>query len=1097
MTPSKEHWQVNTERIARLILDAAAKSHSEEDVKMAVEPILRSAMKQMGIDVSMVRYEKTTTVFGGRRDSVYGYLTIEYKRPGRLASRTDAAAAAQQLEGYLAADAAKSGGDHEDYLEKAVGIAIDGEQVMFVLFSKSGTQLQLPVPQVGADQLLFPDADIRRGFQVLGPYPVSTASIASLLIYLRAAERQPLTAQALAAVFAPPQDIACQAVSQLYAAVMRAQRQQSLSRVRTFFDEWERIFGIVYGEEIGKAEEAAARTAQLYKLPGGVRLPQLLFAIHTYYALLMKLVALELVALQRDANIESFVAGLDALPDSTLRDRLSEMESGAEFLERGITNFLEADFFSWYIDAWDNDLGKAIRGVIRGLAQFEPATPILEPDWTRDLLQNLYEDIVPRELRHTLGEYYTPNWLAGYLIDRTGYKGKKDTRFLDPASGSGTVLVQAIHRAIHTNRARTPAAMKELGEHILANIVGFDLNPLAVLASRTNYLIAFARFIPYVRPIALPVYLCDSVRAPSRYVEEGKLDLDDRLVFTTSKGDYEFPLVMQNREMIDKFTGMVDVAIRGIGKERRRMPVPEFRAWLERDFKLREPDAEMLLKVYEKIRKLDEAGENGIWARYIKNAFAPVFLEKFDFVVGNPPWIRWGYLSAEYRKATLRMWQNYGLFSLKGHETRLGAGEKDFSMLFVYACADNYLKPGGKLGFVITMEVFKSKGAGEGFRGFELKDKRVPLKMLWMEDMVNLLPFRAANKTAIFALQKGKRTRYPVPVKVWERKQGVGPIPPQWELEKVKSSTTRQSMDAVPVDPDRPSSSWQTASCDELAVLAHLKGASPYKAYRGASTEPYGVFWLRVKEVRPDGLLVIENMHDRGKREIKSVSVSIEPTLVHPAVSGGDITRWGIKSNCYVVMSQDPKTREPYPHDWMMSEVPLTYAYLNQFKNVLLSRGSRIVREFAEKTEFYAMYGIGEYSVAKYRVTWKRMASRIEAVVLSTLKTPFSTKTLISTDTTAFFALDDRQEAHYLCAVLDSHVVDDYIRSFSSAGRGFGAPSVMENVAFPKFDAKNKLHARLAELSEEAHALVKADKATDEIERQVDEAVRKLWNIKS
>jgi hypothetical protein len=505
----------------------------------------------------------------------------------------------------------------------------------------------------------------------------------------------------------------------------------------------------------------------------------------------------------------------------------------------------------------------------------------------------------------------------------------------------------------------------------------------------------------------------------------------------------------------------------------------------------------MLLKVYEKIRKLDEAGENGIWARYIKNAFAPVFLDKFDFVVGNPPWIRWGYLSAEYRKATLRMWQNYGLFSLKGHETRLGAGEKDFSMLFVYACADNYLKPGGKLGFIITMEVFKSKGAGEGFRGFEIKDKRVPLKMLWMEDMVNLLPFRAANKTAIFALQKGKRTRYPVPVKVWERKQGIGPIPPQWELEKVKSSTTRQSMVAVPVDPAKPSSSWQTAESAHMKVMEVLKGPCPYKTRLGARVEPYGVFWLRLKEVRPDGLLVIENMYDRGKREIKSVSVSIEPTLVHPAVSGGDITRWGIKSSFYVVMSQDPKTREPYPHDWMMSEVPLTHAYLNQFKSVLLSRGSRLVREFAEKTEFYAMYGIGQYSVAKYRVTWKRMASRIEAVVLSTLKTPFSTKTLISTDTTSFFALDDRQEAHYLCAALNSDIVDAYIRSFSSAGRGFGSPSVMENVAFPKFDARNKLHARLAELSEEAHALVKADKPTDEVQRQVDDAARKLWNIKS
>jgi len=41
--------------------------------------------------------------------------------------------------------------------------------------------------------------------------------------------------------------------------------------------------------------------------------------------------------------------------------------------------------------------------------------------------------------------------------------------------------------------------MGKVGQEILNNIVGFDLNPLAVLAARTNYLIAFSPFIPYVR----------------------------------------------------------------------------------------------------------------------------------------------------------------------------------------------------------------------------------------------------------------------------------------------------------------------------------------------------------------------------------------------------------------------------------------------------------------------------------------------------------------------------------------------------------------------------------------------------------------------
>jgi len=36
--------------------------------------------------------------------------------------------------------------------------------------------------------------------------------------------------------------------------------------------------------------------------------------------------------------------------------------------------------------------------------------------------------------------------LAGYLVDKSGYNGIQGRRFLDPACGSGTFLVQALDR---------------------------------------------------------------------------------------------------------------------------------------------------------------------------------------------------------------------------------------------------------------------------------------------------------------------------------------------------------------------------------------------------------------------------------------------------------------------------------------------------------------------------------------------------------------------------------------------------------------------------------------------------------------------------
>ena len=194
------------------------------------------------------------------------------------------------------------------------------------------------------------------------------------------------------------------------------------------------------------------------------------------------------------------------------------------------------------------------------------------------------------------------------------------------------------------------------------------------------------------------------------------------------------------------------------------------------------------MRVYSRIKQLEEQGENGIWARYIKNAFAPVYLGRFDYVIGNPPWIRWGYLSDDYRKRTLDLWQRYGLFSLKGHEARLGAGEKDFSMLFTYASCDNYLKEGGTLAFLITHEVFKSKGAGEGFRQFEIKEKKMPLQVTLMEDMVNLKPFQAANKTS--SVRSGERASQPLIQSPSSFGRGVPELEPfsaDWPLPEVIS----------------------------------------------------------------------------------------------------------------------------------------------------------------------------------------------------------------------------------------------------------------------------------------------------------------------
>jgi len=96
------------------------------------------------------------------------------------------------------------------------------------------------------------------------------------------------------------------------------------------------------------------------------------------------------------------------------------------------------------------NLGKffgVIIEIVKKLGDYDPTTVELEPDRVQDLFKRLYQNLVPKRVRYDLGEYFTPDWLAGLVLKEAGYDGDIEIRVLDPACGSGTFLVLAIKEA--------------------------------------------------------------------------------------------------------------------------------------------------------------------------------------------------------------------------------------------------------------------------------------------------------------------------------------------------------------------------------------------------------------------------------------------------------------------------------------------------------------------------------------------------------------------------------------------------------------------------------------------------------------------------
>ena len=1079
------------ENLAQNIRQVAKKARSEEDLRVGVERALGATLQALGLTATP-EYEKTT--FSGSADAVYGHLTIEYKRPGRLAGK-DLPAITEQIARYLTDQARRAGGKTKqaEALEKMIGVGLDGEQILFLRYSATGRKRESPLDFRGLSDLGSLEG-LPGGFQMVGPVEVGRESVELLLLYLRSLSRKPLTPEALAADFGPQGDIAPHLVNVFYNAL---QAHRDHPRVATFFAEWDRIFGIVYGEELGQAERDAPELAALYRATPEAELKPLFFAVHTYYALLMKFLAVELASLQGGALVGSFVAALPAATEKQLRCELTNLENGGTFALLGINNFLEGDFFGWYLDVWDaqlpesselsgSSIADSIRALARALADFEPATSTLEPEQTRDLLKKLYQYLVPRKLRHDLGEYYTPDWLAERLLNQVGYKGEPDKRLIDPGSGSGTFLILALRR-LRQYAADHLIPPADVLDAALKNIVGFDLNPLSVIAARTNYLLALGDLLRYRRgAVDLPVYMCDSILTPTERADMFGKSYRLRTVV----GDFEIPSETVTSGEMGDLSALLETCVRD-------EYAPEgFLARARRELSTSQPMTETALEaLYRRFLTLEQEGQDGLWARLIKNAFAPVLVGEFDFVVGNPPWVNWESLSGEYREATRRLWVDYGLFSLKGHAARLGGGKKDLAMLFAYASIDHYLRKGGKLGFVITQTVFKTKGAGDGFRRFRLGEKGDYLRVLHVDDMSRLQPFEGAtNRTSVMVCQRGQKPRYPIPYTFWDRGTGSARVDIDKPLDEVMGETTRANLWAQPVDGKTPTSPWMTARKAALKALQKVIGPAAYQARAGSCTWANGVYWVRILGRRPDGLVLIDNLEDVGKRKIASEQAAVEPNLVYPLLRGREVSRWQVNSSAYILVVQDPETRKGYEESKMRIEYPHLYGYLKRFENILRGR-SGMKRYFdPAKDPFYSMYNVAPYTFAPYKVVWREQASMFTVAVVSSKEN----KVIVPDHKLMLVPFEDEQEAHFVCGALASSiaqlVVKSYVVSVSTSTH------VLQHIAVPQFDASNPTHTHLAALSQQAHRLAAGQdlpglRDLAGLEAQVDEAAAELWEI--
>ncbi len=440
------------------------------------------------------------------------------------------------------------------------------------------------------------------------------------------------------------------------------------SAFAVMFDNWDKYLRIVYGEKVAGAD---------------------LFIRHTYLATLAKLMVW---------------VNMTKSPPSKIDEVLTKLLNGEFFQKHGLDNFLEEDFFSWLSRSEVNPVAvKVARRLVSLLDKFD------FDKLSEDVIKALYQDLVDPETRHDLGEFYTPDWLAHLIINKFMDENPHGS-FLDPACGSGTFLYLTIREKLK-RLGNTP----ETFMHILDTVTGIDIHPLAVITSKMNYLLALGnpRFdLP--GHISIPVYLSNSIRPPDVmttsslkvmngslehqlpgywfYLENNRIDIPEQLIGSISVFDQAIELC-KSHAMLNKEHPIDVFSLKSLLRTR--------------NFALAEDQAVVytLSSIAELFRTYIKEDRDTIWSFVLRNSYKPLFLRKrFDFVVGNPPWIVLRTLEPEYQEFLKEKVTSKDFYMLLRGRAEL-LTHLEIATFFMLRSADLYLKPEGTIGFVLPRSI--------------------------------------------------------------------------------------------------------------------------------------------------------------------------------------------------------------------------------------------------------------------------------------------------------------------------------------------------------------------------------------------------------
>ncbi|WP_290661499.1 N-6 DNA methylase [Ignavibacterium sp.] len=801
---------------------------------------------------------------------------------------------------------------------------------------------------------------------------------------------------------------------------------KKFGEVQVSYEQWSKFLSIAYGSFDARDN---------------------IFLIHTYLSVFSKMLAY------------SVVSNDDYIDDSELKGILD----GTIFHKYNIRNFVDNDFFHWVNSERSfNNLKKVFRLIAQEISNFD------FNNVDEDILKGVYQELIDIDTRHSLGEYYTPDWLCERIVKEFEFT-KKD-KILDPACGSGSFLRAAIHRIKELN---PDVKVEELNEQIY----GIDIHPLSVQIAKTTLLLALGKEIINARkPVYLNIILANTLLAPegvqNLFGNEFLLNIDKEKYHLTTQ-------ILEDVKLFDEALAICDeLAEQTMGKKKETEEVFEniFRKHFAKNGNKSGANKQVIesfYKIYTGLKSVKEKGRDSIWKFIVQNLYKPYFLAgKFDYVIGNPPWFTYSSIRNEdYQNILNALAEKYQVKpgSIKNFPNL------EIAAIFLSYCSSYFLNENGKLAFVLPRSFFSADHHDNSRSG---KAKGFQLESLW--DLSEVKPLFRVPSCVFFTKRNEKNNTFPA--KGIAGKSFEGSLPTH-NCNYILSNESLIEKDV----------NWylrkqgKSSAFSSQKVKSQLK-ENPYKSLfkRGAEITPRNFYFIDLNQETPpdwnDRILNIKSSA-ASKRDAKKpwnnvdIIDRIESKFIFRTAIAKSILPFSLFNPDLIVLPVVVNKN----NDGLKKINILCVDELREEGYLYSSRWFQAAERFWSiyKTEKNKNISAIEYLNwhgklsnqnlnAEYLVIYNSSAKDANATVIK--RSDLDLEFFVDTKAYVFFT-SDKLEAYYLTGILNSSIPNKLMKDFQSKGL-FGARDVHKKILdiyFPRFDENNEIHLQLARLSETAH----------------------------